>query len=124
MLCYAKSLQSCPTLCDPRGGSPPGSSVHGICQARTLEWVAIAFSEPPSNQPQKDTDFFPLLCASQHFSILLFQCLSCNLICDSDRIRGWVTSYCGMLICSDAYHYNKLTMCKPTTFKLLPLRGD
>ena len=40
----AKSLQSCPTLCDPRDGSPPGSSVPGILQARTLEWVAIAFS--------------------------------------------------------------------------------
>ena len=39
----AKSLQSCPTLCDPIGGSPPGSLVHGILQARTLEWVAIAF---------------------------------------------------------------------------------
>ena len=40
----AKSLQSCPTLCDPIDGSPPGSSVHGIFQARVLEWGAIAFS--------------------------------------------------------------------------------
>ena len=40
----AKSLQSCPTLCDPRDGSPLGSSVPGILQARTLEWVAISFS--------------------------------------------------------------------------------
>jgi len=39
-----KSLQSCPTLCDPRDGSPPGSAVPGILQARTLEWVAISFS--------------------------------------------------------------------------------
>ena len=38
----AKSLQSCPTLCDPIDRSPPGSSVHGILQARTLEWVAIS----------------------------------------------------------------------------------
>ena len=55
MLCYtklvgsavsaaAKSLQSCPTLCDPIDGSPPGSPVPGILQARTLEWVAISFS--------------------------------------------------------------------------------
>ena len=36
----AKSLQSCPTLCDPTDGSPPGSPVPGILQARTLEWVA------------------------------------------------------------------------------------
>ena len=40
----AKSLQSCPTLCDPIDGSPPGSAVPGILQARTLEWVAISFS--------------------------------------------------------------------------------
>ena len=44
MLCYAKSLQSCPTLCDPIDGSPPGSAVPGILQARTLKWVAISFS--------------------------------------------------------------------------------
>ena len=40
----AKSLQSCPTLCDPIDGSPPASPVPGILQARTLEWVAISFS--------------------------------------------------------------------------------
>ena len=40
----AKSLQSCPTLCDPINGSPPGSPVPGILQARTLEWTAISFS--------------------------------------------------------------------------------
>ena len=40
----AKSLQSCPTLCDPIDGSPPSSSVPGILQARTLEWVAISLS--------------------------------------------------------------------------------
>ena len=41
----AKSLQKCPTLCDPRDGSPPGSPVPGIPQASTLEWVAISFSK-------------------------------------------------------------------------------
>ena len=40
----AKSLQSCLTLCDPRDGSPPGSPVPGTLQVRTLEWVAISFS--------------------------------------------------------------------------------
>ena len=40
----AKSLQSCPTLCDPIDSSPPDSPVPGILQARTLEWVAISFS--------------------------------------------------------------------------------
>ena len=44
MAAAAKTLQSCPTLCDPRDGSPPGSAIPGILQARTLEWVAISFS--------------------------------------------------------------------------------
>ena len=42
----AKSLQSCPTLCDPLGGRPPFSPVPGVIQVRTLEWVSIAFSDP------------------------------------------------------------------------------
>ena len=42
---HAKSLQSCPTLCDPMDSSPPGSSVHRILQARILEWVATSFSK-------------------------------------------------------------------------------
>ena len=44
LLLLLKSLQLCPTLCDPRDGSPPGSTVPGILQARTLEWIAISFS--------------------------------------------------------------------------------
>ena len=44
MTAAAKSLQSCPTLCNPIDGSPPGSPVPGILQARILEWVAISFS--------------------------------------------------------------------------------
>ena len=44
ILCNAKSLQSCPTLCDSIDGSPPGSPIPGILQARTLEWVAISSS--------------------------------------------------------------------------------
>ena len=43
----AKSLQSCPTLCDPIDGSPPGSSVHGILQARTLEWTDLVAQSCP-----------------------------------------------------------------------------
>ena len=44
LIAAAKSLQSCPTLCDPRDISPPGAPVPGILQAKTLEWVAISFS--------------------------------------------------------------------------------
>ena len=46
----AKSLQSCPTLCDPIDGSPPGSPIPEILQARTLEWVAISFSKTVKKQ--------------------------------------------------------------------------
>ena len=53
-LCCAQLLQSCPTLCDPVDYSPPGSSVHGILQARVLEWVAISFSRG-SSQPRDRT---------------------------------------------------------------------
>ena len=49
----AKSLQSCPTLCNPIDGSPPGSPIPGILQARILEWVAIAFSRRSSIQSAK-----------------------------------------------------------------------
>ena len=55
--CYAaaaKSLQSCPTLCDPLAGSPPGSHVPGILQARTLEWVAISFSKAEAHSTTAD----------------------------------------------------------------------
>ena len=57
----AKLLQSCPTLCDPIDGSPPGSPVPGILQARTLEWVAISFS----NACLFDHKFFKVLCNSR-----------------------------------------------------------
>ena len=49
ILCRAQSLQLCPTLCDPMDHSLPGSSVHGILQARILEWVAISYSMRSSN---------------------------------------------------------------------------
>ena len=51
---WCEVTQSCPTLCDPVDGSPPGSSVHGILQARILEWVAISFSRG-SSRPRDRT---------------------------------------------------------------------
>ena len=53
----AKSLQSCPTLCDPIDGSPPGSPVPGILQARTLEWVAISFSRTSMGEFNSDDHY-------------------------------------------------------------------
>ena len=54
----AKSLQSCLTLCDPIDGSPSGSSIPGILQARTLEWGAIAFSKAQLKPHEKDASNF------------------------------------------------------------------
>ena len=62
-----KSLQSCPTLCDPIDGSPPGSPIPGILQARTLEWVAISFSSFPLKLEEVTVQYtqaksYPTLC--------------------------------------------------------------
>ena len=57
----AKSLQLCPTLCDPIDGSPPGSPIPGILQARTLEWVAISFSNAWVKSKSKVTQSCPTL---------------------------------------------------------------
>ena len=53
----AKSLQLCPTLCDPIDGSPPGSAVPGILQARALEWVAILIARVGLNDSTRDSSF-------------------------------------------------------------------
>ena len=54
----AKSLQLCPTLCDPIDGSPPGSPIPGILQARILKWLAISFSiTPPRMAEIKKSDY-------------------------------------------------------------------
>ena len=58
----AKSLQSCPTLCDPIDGSPPGSPILGILQARTLEWVAISFSNAWKWSEREVAQSCPTLC--------------------------------------------------------------
>ena len=52
----AKTLQSCPTLCDPIDGSPPGTPIPGILQARTLEWVAISFSNASKCKVQSESE--------------------------------------------------------------------
>ena len=59
----AKSLQSCLTLCDPLGCSPPGSSVHGILQARRLEWVAM----PSSRGSSRHKDWIQVSCIAGRF---------------------------------------------------------
>ena len=65
-LCVCEVTQSCPTLCNPMDCSPTGSSVHGILQARILEWVAISFSRE-SSQLRDQTQFSQIV--GRHFTI-------------------------------------------------------
>ena len=67
MCVHAKSLQSCPTLCDPMDCSPPGSSVHGILQARILEWVAMPSSRESSNPGIKPMSLISPILAGRFF---------------------------------------------------------
>ena len=66
--CWCSVAQSCPTLCDPMDHSPPGSSVHGISQARVLEWVAIFFSRGSSQlrSPALQADSLPAEVLGKH----------------------------------------------------------
>ena len=93
MLCYAKSLQLCPTLCDPIDGSPPGSPVPGILQAGTLEWVVISFSK----------------------QFILLQCIFENLL------REWILKVlitrkkkcnCVVMDVKQTYFVDHFTICK------------
>ena len=76
MLCYAKSLQSCPTLCNPIDGSPPGSPVPGILQVRTLEWVAISFSNHIKLDAYKSPSIVPELWKMLNKYMLCYAMLS------------------------------------------------
>ena len=79
-LAVAKSLQLCPTLCDPRDGSPPGSSVPGILQARILEWVAISFSQKnalwPLKKKKQKTGNINIVYLSQHIQNIVISACS------------------------------------------------
>ena len=83
----AKSLQSCPTLCDPIDSSPPGSPVPGILQARTLEWVAISFSSAWKWKVKvKSLNYWSssdlLICMFQKFILLIFLIFIINNVAD------------------------------------------
>ena len=107
-LCVTKSLQSCPTLCDPIDGSPPGFPVPGILQARTLEWVTISFSLSKSNsylskerkKERRTYSFFLLL--SQEFLFLGFFVLPPLLMVhgniSSEFLKHIYTNY-SLIIC-------------------------
>ena len=72
----AKLLQSCPTLCNPRDDSPPGSPVPGILQARTLEWVAISFPNLDSILKSRDITLLTKvrLAKVMVFPVVMYRC--------------------------------------------------
>ena len=76
--------QSCPTLCDPVDCSPPGSSVHGILQARVLEWAAISFFRG-SSRPRDRTHVSPFSCTGRW---ILYHCMLLRVISKMELALG------------------------------------
>ena len=96
VLCLA--AQSCPTLCDPMDYSPPGSSVHGILQARILEWVAISYSRG-SSQTQRLNQVLPhcrqiLYQLSHQGSPWILEWVACPFSRGSFWPRNWFGVFC------------------------------
>jgi len=79
----AKSLQSCPTLCDPTDGSPPGSTIPGILQERTPEWVAISFSNGMVHS-------FIELCKPLHHKVVIHEGVKISYFCDFNGFISYI----------------------------------
>ena len=86
----AKSLQSCPTLCDPTDGSPPGPAVPGILQARVLEWGAIAFSMTNLDSILKSRDITlstkVRLVKAMVFPVIMYGCESWSIKLSTEEL--------------------------------------
>ena len=116
----AKSLQSCPTLCHPIDGSPPGSPIPGILQARTLEWVAISFSNAWKGKVKVNAQSCPTLpdpmdCSLPGSSIHgIFQAG----VLEWGAIFG-IVQFCGFWeMCNTMYHYYSIIKNSLTSLKL------
>ena len=97
----AKSLQSCPTLCDPIDGSPTGSPVPGILQARTLEWVAISFSNDTCGSPTlkllQNMQFYKWLKALHLKISELLKTLHLVLVKRTENILELISTLCSLI---------------------------
>ena len=115
----AKSPQSCPTLCDTMDSSPPGSSVHGVLQARILEWVAIFFSHPqPYCMIKEESNIYAfdkysirksILCSAWHCACdfflkllicLLYKCQNHTVTCDGAARACFSSLHVVIFICT------------------------
>ena len=140
-ICYAKSLQSCLTLCDPIDGSPPSSPVPGILQARILEWVAISFSNawkwkvkmkllsrprllatpriaayqaPPSMgfSRQEYWSGVPLPSLIYIYQIYIYRHIYGNVICNSPKLDTILISFIRWMVkWTVAHPYQKILLC-------------
>ena len=107
----AKSLQSCPTLCNPIDGSPPGSAVPGILQARTLEWVAI-----PSPVHKSESEV-PQSCPT--LSDPMDRSLPGSSVHGFSRQEYWSGCHCVLLLqCIHLMYYKYLRVPTPALFHL------
>jgi len=96
----AKSLQSCPTLGDPIDGSPPGSPVPGILQARTLEWVAISFSNAGKWKVKGKS--LSRVCNSERPLLLTVSIFFCIRKCERQHSKIWSQDFCLRCICTSS----------------------
>ena len=109
--------QSCPTLCDPVDSSPPGSSVHGILQARILEWVAISFSRGSSQpgSPALQAGALSSKPPRKAIYVLNFKILELAIKCLSSLSLPFIIYFCGML---HLFAQLCLTLCDPVDCSL------
>ena len=105
--------QSCPTLCNPLDCSPPSSSVHGILQARILEWVAIPFSRG-SSWPRNGTQVSHI--AGRFFTIWAHQGSLCVCVCIIFRLFFTIDYYKILNIVCALYSYSSLCCTVPLLF--------
>ena len=108
-------IQSCPTLCDPMDRSPPGSSVHGIPQARVLEWVAIPFSRG-SSQPR---DWILVSCTAGN-SLLFEPPMSSPAFISYQGVKWPVCSSPRVFIKTKSHDYSENQGFRVRTLSLLP----
>ena len=97
--------QSCPTLCDPMDCSPPGSSVHGILQARILEWVAISFSRG-SSQPKELTQ---VSCTADRFLTISATREASSIFVAKTKRKIMTILHLYLYVC--AYFYTYICIC-------------
>jgi len=113
---HAKLLQSCPTLCDPIDGSPPGSSVHRILQARILEWVAVSFSK------REPTIYFKIfICPCQSSAFHSYRFLPSMYNCIQTALVLWPFLVVAPLFLSLATPHGMGDLSSPAWIEPIPL---